>query len=217
MIKNTTTKLIISVLVLSLAAVPVMAAKNSIDPAFNPSLLISDASFTDVGTFGTAEGIQKFLELKGSVLANTSTDFLAKLKEPDTDTKVALEDPEPKLTRLRTAAELVYDAATSHGLNPQVILVMLQKEQSLITGSFSSPQALQTALDHAVGFACPDSQPCGEIFKSFYRQLFGSFDADGNRWLGAAASLMRSYTTEINGVQVGRGPMVDSSGETFGS
>lgn len=187
-----------------------------VDPAFNPGFLIPDEAFEDVGTFGSAEGIQKFLEMKGSVLANASPVFLAKLKEPDSLTKVGLEDPQANLTRLRTAAELIYDAGKKWGLNPQVILVLLQKEQSLITGSFSTDAALQKALDRAVGFGCPDYEGCGDIFLGFYRQLFGSFDSSGSRWLGAAASLMKSFRAEVGGVRVGRGPMVDSNGTTFG-
>lgn len=190
-------------------------AAESVDSAFNPNMIISDEAFSDVGTFGSPEGIQKFLELKKSPLANTSSSFLAKLKEPDTLTKVGLEDPQPNLTRLRTAAELIYDAGAKWGLNPQVILVMLQKEQSLINGTFTEDR-LQRALDRAVGFGCPDYEGCGDIFLGFYRQLFGSFDSEGNRWLGAAASLMKSFHTEVSGVRVGRGPGVDASGRTFG-
>jgi hypothetical protein len=96
-------------------------------------------------------------------------------------------------------------------------LVILQKEQSLITGNFSSDTDLQRALDHAAGFGCPDNQPCGDIFRGFYRQLFGSFDTEGGRWLGTAASLMKSFRAEVGGVQVGRGPLVDALGQTFGN
>src|SRR5689334_9283994 len=85
----------------------VASAQQSFDPTFNASMIIPDEAFGDVGTFGSAAGIQQFLEQKGSVLANTSPDFLAKLKEPDTLTKVGLEDLEPNLGRLRTAAELI--------------------------------------------------------------------------------------------------------------
>ncbi len=190
-------------------------AAESVDPAFNPGMLISDEAFSDTETFGSAAGIQSFLELKKSPLANTSPSFLVKLKEPDTLTKVGLEDPQPNLTRLRTAAELIYDAGSKWGLNPQVILVLLQKEQSLINGSFDDAR-LQRALDRAVGFGCPDYEGCGDIFLGFYKQIFGSFDSENNRWLGASASLMKSFRTEVNGVRVGRGPGVDSSGRTFG-
>jgi hypothetical protein len=192
-----------------------VSAQNAVDPAFNPSLLIPDEAFGDVGTFGSAAGIQQFLEQKGSVLANTSPEFLIKLREPDTNTKVALEDPQPNLGRLRTAAELIYDASTRHGLNPQVVLVTLQKEQSLITGTFSS-SSLERALDRAMGFGCPDDGGCGDIFLGFYRQLFGTFDSDNSRWLGSVASLARSFRTEVNGVRVGRGPGVDAQNQTFG-
>ncbi|HYE22828.1 MAG TPA: hypothetical protein VD998_04545, partial [Verrucomicrobiae bacterium] len=190
-------------------------AQGTVDPAFNPGLLITDEAFGDVGTFGSAAGIQKFLEQRNSVLANTSPEFLIKLKEPDTLTKVGLEDPQPNLDRLRTAAELIYDASTKHGLNPQVVLVILEKEQSLITGNFSG-DTLQRRLDRSLGFGCPDYEGCGDIFLGFYRQIFGTFDSTGSRWLGAAASLMRSFRTEVNGVRVGRGPMVDANNRVFG-
>lgn len=211
-------KLIILILLLTSFSIPVKGvfAQGAIDQNFNPGFLIADEQFGDVGTFGSAGGVQKFLEQKNSVLANTSPEFLISLKEPDTTTKIALEDPQPNLTRLRTAAELIYDAATSKGLNPQVLLVLLQKEQSLVTGTFSLTDSLNYALDRAVGFGCPDYEGCGDIFLGFYRQLFGSFDSGNARWLGAAASLMKSFRAEVNGARVGRGPMIDSQNQTFG-
>jgi len=189
---------------------PAAMAAEGIDPNFNPGILISDKAFSDVGTFGSAAGIQKFLEQRKSALADTSQAFVKKLKEPDSLTKVGLEDPQPSLSRLRTAAELIYDSSTKHGLNPQVILVKLDKEQSLVSGKFTG-DVLQKRLDRAVGFGCPDYEGCGEIFLSFYRQLFGTFDSNGARWLGAAASLMRSFNTEG-----GRGPGMDASNRVFG-
>jgi hypothetical protein len=105
----------VSIALLFVAMIPSLSTAQTlgpIDPAFNPGLLIPDDAFSDVGTFGSAAGVQKFLELKGSVLANTTPDFLVKLKEPDSLTKVGLEDPEPSLSRLRSAAELIYDAGS---------------------------------------------------------------------------------------------------------
>ena len=180
---------------------------------FDPGNLVPDSVFADTKTFGGPAGIQQFLVAKGSVLANTDPTFLLKLGEPqDASTKTALSDPEPNLPRLRTAAELIWDAGQGSGLNPQVIVVTLQKEQSLITGTFSSDSSLQTALNHALGFGCPDSGGCGAIYSGFYYQLFGNLDAQGNRYLGAAFSLMRSYNTPN-----GRGPMVDVNSDAFGS
>ncbi len=185
-----------------------------IDPGFTPNKLIEDKIFVDIETFGGAEGIQKFLENKRSVLANTTPSFLALLKEPNASSlKTGLDDPNPNLGRLRTAAELIWDASRQSGLNPQVILVTLQKEQGLITNhQDSAPEKLQKALDRAMGFDCPDSTGCGNLFPGFYYQLFGNFDSENNRYLGAARSLVKSY-----GYPEGRGPTIDSMGVVYGN
>src|SRR3989338_4711618 len=183
---------------------PLAVLAQEVAPEFNANVLIPDAVFTDTSTFGGAEGIQKFLDSKGSVLANTTPDFLVKLSEPnDATLKQALEDPEPNLGRLRTAAELIWDAGQSSGLNPQVILVTLNKEQGLITSPLDAGR-VQRALNHAMGFDCPDSTGCGTLFPGFYYQLFGNVDTDGNLYLGATKSLMKSFTTPG-----GRGPGIN--------
>jgi hypothetical protein len=175
-----------------------------IHPAFNPNLLIPDSAFSDTKTFGGAAEIQKFLEQKGSVLANTSKEFVLKLHEPDDSfLKEKLGDPSYKLDKPRTAAELIWDVSQSSGLNPQVILVILNKEQGLITSKFGEDR-LQRALNFAMGFACPDNQGCDDTVSGFYFQLFGSLNDDDDRYLGAPKSLMKSFTTPN-----GRGPYKD--------
>jgi len=196
-----------SISALILIALPLFAAAQTADPNFNAGNLISDAAFSDTRTFGGAAGIQKFLEIKGSVLANQDPAFLAWLKEPNAILlKQALDDPEPSLPYLRTAAQLIWDASQSTGLNPQVILVTMEKEEGLIDQQFSSPGAQATAIDHAMGFNCGDAVGCWNLFPGFYYQLFGNLDSSGNRYLGAAKSLMKSFTT--NG---GRGPAYNGS------
>lgn len=192
--------LILAVTVMSLGS-SVAKADSSVDSSFNPNELISDNQFSDTKSMGGASDIQKFLESKNSPLANTSADFLPMLKEPQSSSlKEALEDPHPNSDKLRTAAELVWDSAQSSGLNPQVILVTLNKEQGLITGDFSGDR-LQRSLDYAMGFGCPDSGGCGDTYKGFYHQLFGGLDDTATRYLGATKSLMRSFSTPG-----GRGP-----------
>lgn len=192
-------------------------ALEPVNSSFNPGLLILDDAFGDTGTFGSAAGVQQFLESRGSVLADTSTDFLVRLREPtDENWKSGLDDPRPDLPRLRTAAELIYDAAQSNDINAQVLLVTLQKEQSLINGNFDSSDDLQRRLDRALGYGCPDNSPCQASFLGFYNQLFGTFDSNNDRWIGAAKSLARSFNYEVNGARVGRGPLIDSSNNAFG-
>lgn len=192
---------------LSLQLLPNAAyAQQAVLPGFNPNKLIDDKIFSDTNTFGGAAGIQKFLESKGSVLANTSPSFIAKLKEPASELlKQGLDDPGANAKNPRTAAELIWDVAQASGLNPQVIIVKLEKEQSLIRGRQGVDEAtLQKALDRALGFGCPDSGGCDNIFAGFYFQLFGNFDAQASRYLGAAKSLMKSFTTSG-----GRGPVIN--------
>lgn len=188
-------------------------AAEAVQSGFNPNKLIDDKVFLNEDTMSVSD-IQKFLQEKNSVLANTSNSFVSLLKEPVTNKalKEKLEDPKADSTKSRTAAELIYDAAQSSGLNPQVILVTLNKEQSLITGrQTATAEQLQRALDFSMGFGCPDSQPCGEIYKGFYFQLFGGVDAENNRYLGAAKSLVKSAETPG-----GRGPFFNGTTSKVG-
>ena len=106
-------------------------AQEDIRSGFNPERIIEDSVFSDTKTFSGPEGIQKFLENKKSVLANTTPEFIALLREPDVkEVKDTVEDPHSNLDKKRTAAELIWDASQSSGLNPQVLLVKFNKEQS---------------------------------------------------------------------------------------
>ena len=53
-----------------------------------------------------------------------------------------------------SAGRVIYDAAAAYGLNPEVLLVTLQKEQSLVSGG-SGCSTL--AYAGATGYGCPDS------------------------------------------------------------
>ncbi len=209
MTKKSLLFILATVVVSSLGITPNLAqAQEAVLPGFTPNRLIEDSVFSDKTTFGGSEGIQKFLESKNSILANKSSDFVAKLREPNNAAlKTTLEDSRPSLDHLRTAAELIWDASQTSGINPQVVIVTLQKEQGLITArQNATPEQVQTALDYAMGFGCPDSGGCGALYKGFYYQLFGNVDAENNRYLGATKSLMKSFTTPG-----GRGPFYNGA------
>ncbi|MDR2703068.1 MAG: N-acetylmuramoyl-L-alanine amidase [Cellulomonadaceae bacterium] len=82
-----------------------------------------------------------------------------------------------------SAGTIIYKAATSCGINPQVLLVTLQKEQSLILSDQGKPA---TTYDRALGYRCPDPAPgqptvCEPEFAGFSKQLY------------AAASRLQEY------------------------
>jgi len=53
-----------------------------------------------------------------------------------------------------SAGQVIYDAAQAYGVNPQVLLATLQKEQSLISGGAGCSTL---AYAGAMGYGCPDS------------------------------------------------------------
>jgi len=73
----------------------------------------------------------------------------------------------PEETTYRTAAQVIYDTAQTFQINPQVLLVLLEKEQGLISDSW--PNSLQ--YRSATGFGCPDTAPCNELYYGFVNQL----------------------------------------------
>ncbi|MEO6513739.1 MAG: hypothetical protein ABIR37_03555 [Candidatus Saccharimonadales bacterium] len=57
-----------------------------------------------------------------------------------------------------TAGQVIYDAGQAYGLNPQVLLTTLQKEQSLVVGGAGyCNNGDQHKYAAAVGYGCPDS------------------------------------------------------------
>lgn len=69
---------------------------------------------------------------------------------------------------VRTAAEIIYTAAQACGVSPKVLIVLLQKEQSLITDDW--PWSVQ--YEKATGYACPDTAPCSPEFAGLFNQLY---------------------------------------------
>lgn len=60
-----------------------------------------------------------------------------------------------------TAGQAIYDASQAYSLNPQVLVVTLEKEQSLVTGRNNFSGYCNNGDQHkyaaAVGYGCPDS------------------------------------------------------------
>jgi hypothetical protein len=66
-----------------------------------------------------------------------------------------------------SASQIIYEAARDYGINPQVILATLQKEQSLVTAQ--NPTSSQ--YNFAMGYGCPDSTGCSSKYTGFYNQV----------------------------------------------
>jgi hypothetical protein len=67
-----------------------------------------------------------------------------------------------------TAAQIIYNVSQSCGISPKVLLVMLQKEQSLVTDTWPWPVQYQKAM----GAFCPDTAPCDPGYAGFFKQVY---------------------------------------------
>lgn len=69
---------------------------------------------------------------------------------------------------MMTAAQLIAAVGVACNMNPKAMLVLLQKEQSLVTDTW--PWRIQ--YNHATGFSCPDTAPCDPAFEGFFYQVY---------------------------------------------
>jgi len=67
----------------------------------------------------------------------------------------------------KSSAQIIYDAAQEYQINPQVLIVLLQKEQGLVTDDW--PDARQ--YRSATGYGCPDGAACDSQYYGFTNQV----------------------------------------------
>lgn len=116
--------------------------------AFDPNYILSDEELQDSQAMDLNQ-IQAFLERGG----------LADLRLEDHD------------GRMRNAAEIIWRAAQQHNINPKFLLVLLQKEQSLIEDDDLTQKQLDWAAGYAVCDDCSMSDPALNRWKGFGKQV----------------------------------------------
>lgn len=67
----------------------------------------------------------------------------------------------------RSAAQIIYDVSQEFTINPQVMIVLLQKEQGLVTDTWP----LDIQYRSATGYGCPDTAPCDSQYYGLTNQL----------------------------------------------
>lgn len=116
--------------------------------AFDPNYIISDDEMRDSTTMDFPQ-----------IVAFLSRGYLSTYRTEDVN------------GLYRNAAQIIYATSQTYGINPQVLLVLLQKEQSLVTDD--SPSRGQ--LDWATGYGVCDSCHVGDgtmaRFQGFAKQV----------------------------------------------
>lgn len=120
--------------------------------AFSATNVISDSEFLNSKPMSAAD-INNFLASKGSWLANYTIPENIKVQYPVTDgSSVSLTEVDVRQFYNynganfygKTVAQLIYDEATEHNINPRVVLTTLQKESSAITSGSPSSKTTET-------------------------------------------------------------------------
>lgn len=71
-----------------------------------------------------------------------------------------------------SAAQIIKNASDTYGVNPKVLLVLLQKESAGPLPVDTWP--LQRQYRSAMGYACPDTAPCDPQYAGFYNQVMNA-------------------------------------------
>jgi hypothetical protein len=150
------------IIITALAAVllisgSVLAQANPAENGFDSNYIIGDQEILDYNSMSLVE-IQQFLTVRGGYLANYK--LIACTDEDVTEQRACSGG-------LKSAAEIIYDRSQVNKVNPKFILVLLQKEQSLV----EDPDPTPGSLDWAVGYGCFDNQACNERWRGFWKQV----------------------------------------------
>jgi hypothetical protein len=78
----------------------------------------------------------------------------------------------------KSGAQIIYDVSKACGINPQTLIVMLQKEMSLVSDDWPWPRQYEIAM----GYGCPDSGEnysanCSSDYYGFFNQVYQAAQA----------------------------------------
>ena len=147
------------------------SASAAVASDFDPGNIISDANFYN-GSAMSAAAVQSFLT---SVAPNC---------RKASGGPACLKDFSQKMSSIgavsgrckaiaggtKSAATMIAQVGAACGISQKVLLVLLQKEQGIVTTS--SPTSYMYL--HATGFACPDTAPCDPAYFGFGQQVYAA-------------------------------------------
>lgn len=170
------------ILVVACAALA-LTPQTSAASGFNAGRIIDDSVFTNKSTM-SVDAIQSFLNSKVTT-CDTNGSQQSEMNNsgvPDYSGNGSIQRWEwgkykynqtsfPCLRDYKqdgvSAAQLIYNAAHTYSINPQVLLVLLQKEQGLITDTWP----LNVQYRSATGYGCPDTAACDSKYYGLKNQI----------------------------------------------
>lgn len=135
---------------------------------FRPGNIISNEVFFNSATMSEAQ-IDSFLRQKVPQCQSGYTclkDFRQSTTTRSSDSYCSGYQGEGS----ESAARIIFKVAQSCGINPQVLIVTLEKEQGLVTHTWPSDWRYTIAM----GQGCPDTAACDTRYYGFYNQMYGA-------------------------------------------
>lgn len=157
---------------------------------WNAGNIISDDQFFNPGAMSTAD-IQNFLnsmvpacDTNGTQASEfgggTRAQYGASIGHPAPYTclKDYVENPTTHVNNANggvvdggwSSAQIIKYASDTYGISPKVLIVLLQKEQVLVTDTWPFPGQYKSAT----GYGCPDTAPCDAQYYGLYNQVINA-------------------------------------------
>ena len=146
---------------------------------FDPGYIISDYQMGNYNSMNEGE-IQNFLSSKNGCGNRDYGYYLALSSNPNyrwhfenghficlSEERFGYNDNEIGFQYGESAAHIIWQAAQDYRINPQVLLVLLQKETGLIT----DPIPNNGDYRKATGYGCPDTAACSSQYYGFRNQI----------------------------------------------
>jgi uncharacterized protein with LGFP repeats len=137
---------------------------------FTPGHIISDAAFYNWNSMSEWQ-IQAFIDSKGARCSPAAGNTCLKSYSESTNTIPAdAYCATYQGAASESAAQIIAKVAAACKINPQVLLVTLQKEQGLVTSTAGKPPA---TFRRALGYGCPDNAGgwCDPSYSGFFIQM----------------------------------------------
>ncbi len=109
-----------------------------------------------------------------------------------------------------SAAQIIEHAGDSYGINPKVLLTLLQKEQVLIADDWPWPNQYRTAT----GYGCPDTAVCDSQYYGLYNQVMNAARQFRNYANNPSAYRYKPYRNNI--IYFNPGPYNNAAGRYYG-
>jgi len=145
---------------------------------WDPGNLINDALFWD-GHAMDAAAVQSFLDSKVAACDYSRARAECLKSYSQTTPTMSADDGKGSLGNVYctaipgsatpiSAARIIAEIGAACGVSQKVLLVTLQKEQSLVTDTWPYP----SQYANATGFGCPDTAPCDPAYNGFFYQVY---------------------------------------------